>query len=171
MKVLSVSLPPSVLGGGVGRKMRPSAAPRSRNTVRIGNPRDGAGRCGWKRTHLWRRRRRCWYRRAMAMEEKSRRGRMGGDREESRRRVEVRRRRRNRVEASREMERDGECRPVSQGQAGFPAKTRLPQGRDTRVVGFQIHPRGGPWKTATWNSNAGKAGVPRRESCCQSSPN
>jgi hypothetical protein len=155
----------------VGRKMRPSAAPRSRNTVRIGNPRDGAGRCGWKRTHLWRRRRRCWYRRAMAMEEKSRRGRMGGDREESRRRVEVRRRRRNRVEASREMERDGDCRPVSQGQVGFPAKTRLPQGRDTRVVGFQIHPRGGPWKTATWNSNAGKAGVPRRESCCQSSPN
>ena len=70
-------------GGRCGHPQ--SQDPQETCEDRIRNPRCGAGRCKWKRAHL--RRRRCWCRKVMATEEKSR-----PEEPRRRRRVESRRR-------------------------------------------------------------------------------
>jgi hypothetical protein len=141
-------------GGRCGHPQ--SQDPQETCEDRIRNPRCGAGRCKWKRAHL--RRRRCWCRKVMATEEKSRPG------EESRRRRRVESRRGGGAATGVES-REGkgrERRPVSGGQAGFPVKTRLPRGRNTCAESFQIDSSRDAWKIVAWVSSPGKmAGSPR----------
>ena len=85
---------------------------------------------------------------AMATEEtRGRRGGVGGEA-----RTDGRRRRKKSSRGLEEPRRLGEYRPVSAGRRCIPTKTRLPQGREARVVGFQMDMCRGPWKIAAWAS-------------------